>query len=137
MKIKLDASNEKHRAVASCFVGCEVEYPYNSVAHLTGIYKGKYLLSEYKDFEDDVDTYWLRTTITLDLTRCQPCIYACMKAGLKVKVERFEHERIRMYDFSKGDEQLLFMDDHVGFSSAIKSIRILGLEKMEGVEVEE
>ncbi len=127
MKIKLDASNEKHRAIASCFVGCEVEYPYNSVAHLTGIYKGKYLLSEYKDFEDDVDTYWLRTKITLDLTRCQPCIYACMREGLKVEV-RFDGAT-RQYDFSRNGKLEL-----ISYVDRIQSIRILGLEKMEEVE---
>ena len=70
--------------------------------------------------------------ITIDTTKNQPCIYACMREGLEVRVEYDGQNEI--FDFNYEDDKADFLIHRIHLKN-IKSIKILDLDKMEGVEV--
>ncbi len=132
MKIKLDASNEKHRAIASCFVGCEVEHSQTML--------GKTCQRDQLLGICDVDRFFLCYTnpieeITLDLTTCQPNIYKCMEHGLRVGVEWEVDQNetdfgVHTYDLYLSTGRIDLLND-LEYHFQIKSIKILDLEEME------
>ena len=72
--------------------------------------------------------------ITIDTSKNQPCIYACMREGLSVDIT-WEDGSVRRYDLIFSDQCAHVL---IGLGDLnIKSIQILGLDKMEGVEVTE
>jgi len=96
MKIELNASNEKHRKVGDCFVGCEVDG-----FELVGCTGNSFWLRN-PNYEDDyVDHEDIITAeITLDLSTCQPNIYKCMEHGLRVEVEWVDTDTKQKFDLS-------------------------------------
>lgn len=125
---------------ASCFVGCELApdvigraFPLVAVNAEGDI---GFLTKQIEDdFGEDKDFFYLNTKITIDLSTQQPCIYACMREGLKVEVEYEDFSEIKtlkdVFDFGDDIEfvGLLLRCD-------IKSIKILDTDSMEGVEIE-
>ena len=79
----------------------------------------------------DYNTY---RQITLDLSTAQPCIYQCMKQGLKVEVE-FEKD-LDVFNL-KYDLHKIYLIENIRLYGEIESVHILDLDKMEGVEIEE
>jgi hypothetical protein len=83
-----------------------------------------------------------KETITIDTTTNQPCIYACMKEGLRVKTHiewdnpymvPSKYNEVEVWDFKFRNHQADIMEA----IPYIKSIKILDLDKLQGVEVTE
>jgi hypothetical protein len=110
--------------LASCYVGARI----NEDFCLVGLNREFFTI-----FSQDM-VYAHATQIPLDLSTFQPCIYQCMKQGLKVEVE-FNNKMSAKYDFSKPEDKIVFVDD-MYCMGGIKSIKILGLEDMEGLITE-
>jgi hypothetical protein len=78
--------------------------------------------------------------ITIDTSTTQPCIYACMREGFKVEIEWLVQEHGAPADpikrvYELGKEKFKFMQFWHEVSCMLKSIKILGTEDMDGVEV--
>ena len=137
-QIKLNAEYEDARKVASCYVGVEVEsrvagfldsvsYDYENSVYVfrtQEIYVGNSRRANWSRYKQD--------SITIDTSVNQPCIYMCMKHGLRVEVED-EYFETTQYDLSELDDKRDLMSDTD--LCGIKSIKILGLEDMKGVEI--
>ena len=138
-QIKLNAEYEDARRVAECFVGAElVPDAFGRVFPFVGIHKEMKRFEVHtieNDFGEDLPKGYFSKSITIDTSKNQPCIYACMKHGLRVEVGFEKHEHARKYDFDFDDECERFFNDKSGFMNGIKSIRILDLEQMKGVKV--
>jgi len=109
--------------LASCFEGCDfVSFP-KFIGHDS--ITGSWVFSNgYRTTED----------ITIDLSTSQPCIYQCMKQGLRVEIDFFSHGVLR-FDFSLMSEQVIVLEV-LRQGDKIQSIKILGLEDMEGLITE-
>ena len=139
MKAIFRADKEKHRAVASCFHNPLIEVDdYVFMDYKKGL--GAYLIGTYHDDEWVFVHHCGHTDeITTDLSKNQPCIYACMREGLRVEVEIYTNLLNRpiykdVWELDlKGDKMDLIAQID---GNKIKSIKILDLDKM-GIEVEE
>lgn len=134
MKLKLKNTEDGLR-VASAFIGAEyiLEEEFLVSSKLTGFcdegfhyqafWEGENSVYESNGIADD--------EITIDLETSQPCIYACMKQGFRVEIT-FEADCLdkETWDFS-GD--LEYIGDTL--MSEIKSIKILDLDRLNGVEL--
>lgn len=131
MKVKITEVTPDTIKLASCFVGSKL-VGFDEDRLLIGV-DGRY---QYPFYVTDLHQY---EQITLDLSTAQPCIYQCMKHGLKVEVE-FIHQNgnwSKEYDLSIGEKQVeLMMDCIEEYPDLLKSIKILDLDEMEGVEIE-
>ena len=131
--ITLNASNEMHRKIADCFRGCEVKVDCWGVLprlELVGIEKNRNSRGIF-GFVVDYSFESYTEEITIDLDTFQPCIYTAMKHGLRVGIE-FEEDKAFSYDFRDLGDQAESLCDMIKYK--IKSIKILDLEKMDGVK---
>tara|TARA_R110001592_G_scaffold104110_4_gene293097 strand:- start:183 stop:566 length:384 start_codon:yes stop_codon:yes gene_type:complete len=122
--ITLNASNEMYLKIADCFRGCEVvfakELPNTVLVGLSASNKDKFLI-------ENKHNIWLISRITLDLDTCQPCIYACMKHGLRVEVELNYRGVIKRIPFDLSFKpEVVELIEHLG---NIKSIKLLDMEE--------
>ena len=129
MKIKI-TNTEDGRKLASCFIGSKL-VGFDEDRILVGV-DGRY---QYPFYVTDLCQY---EEITLDLSTSQPCIYQCMKQGLKVEAYfvygKGGFSGVGTYDLSDIDEQRELLEmKKLGY---IKSIKILDLDKMDGVTIE-
>jgi len=120
MKLKIRNTTDGLK-YASCYIGATLA-GHDSDRLLIGV-DGRY---KYPFYMTDLCQY---DEITLDTEANQPCIYACMKQGMKVEIYGEE------YDFSNPNEDDVLRLINNYYLNKIKSIRILG--EFEGVEVEE
>ena len=123
-QIKLNAGYEDARKVAECYPKATTMFEAYGGATgyrpFIGIYDNLFVCHYTGEF---AEYQW----ITIDTSKNQPCIYMCMKHGLTVEVDGVT------YDLSKTLAKISLLEyESMG---EIKSIKILGLEKMEGVEV--
>ncbi len=126
MKIKITNTPEGLK-VASCYIGAEVTYSKDSDSKFIGVTDLGYFVIDWDDgYEPSLIEY---EQITLDTEANQPCIYACMREGLRVEVDG------TVYDFSDHEENGAFQLIQDKYLNRIKSIEILG--DFEGVEVGE
>ena len=126
--ITLNASNEMHRKIADCFRGCKTIDSDDLI--------GSYLCKFYNRIEFVIhipkeNEFIELQEITIDLDTCQPCIYTAMKHRLRVGIE-FEEDKAFSYDFRDLGDQAESLCDMIKYK--IKSIKILDLEKMDGVK---
>ena len=119
-EITLNASNDMHRKIADCFRGCRTTCLDDFV--------GEYLCEYYNRVEFVVhipkeNEFVELQQITLDLDKCQPCIYTAMKHGLRVEVEFADGYTTEM-DFSNREHcASIFECIH-----QIKSIKLLDMK---------
>jgi hypothetical protein len=132
-KLVLDSRYLDARKLSECFVGCDVYVEdSHSPDHFVGVYgRGRFSVEGH--------AYALRD-ITIDLTRWQPNIYKCMEHGLRVEVvwklksgDYLGEPEGDMYDFSINYNKIEFIRTFSDWE--IKSIKILGIDKMKGVEI--
>tara|TARA_R110002167_G_scaffold68736_3_gene194054 strand:- start:1096 stop:1479 length:384 start_codon:yes stop_codon:yes gene_type:complete len=122
-EITLNASNDMHRKIADCFRGCRTTCLDDFV--------GEYLCEYYNRVEFVIhipkeNEFVELQQITLDLDKCQPCIYTAMKHGLRVEVEWGDSEGNSIHDFSKRDGKYDLVDWMR--LAEIKSIKLLDME---------
>lgn len=95
----------------------------------------------YDEFEElECISSWKRE-ITIDLEKNQPCIYACMREGLKVEVEltelisgkHFNPFQKMLFDFSSNTHKKQLFEVLSDFE--VQSIEILDLGQYTGCEV--
>ena len=125
MKIKITNTADGLK-LASCYVGSKL-VGFDEDRILVGV-DGRY---QYPFYVTDLCQY---EEITIDLSTSQPCIYQCMKQGLRVEIDFFSHGVLR-FDFSLMSEQVIVLEV-LRQGDKIQSIKILGLEDMEGVTIE-
>ena len=121
---------------ASCYIGAynifEAYGGARGYKDFMGIHKGKFICHYSKEYDEYEE-------ITLDTEANQPCIYACMREGLRVEVtwNGWKHICGVTFDFSSIEAQIEFLEmlNRNGSIDNIYSIKILG--DFEGVEVEE
>lgn len=77
------------------------------------------------------------TEITIDTSAHQPCIYACMKHKIDVEIEWTNGISSFSEEYTFNDLESTLEVFKLMENLSIKSIKILDLDKMEGVEVEE
>lgn len=137
MKITLDASKQRARELAECFVGADLVYvdEYVISCRLVGVERSFYTETQMRGINLPYETQGKHDQITIDTEANQPCIYACMKHGFTVEVEiELVGGSWECWDFSRDLEDigrfLTKLKKH-----SIKSIKILGMDKMDGVEV--
>lgn len=136
MKLKIRNTTDGLK-VASCYIGADVTYSKDSDSKFIGVTDLGYFVIDWDDgYEPSLIEY---EQITLDTEANQPCIYACMREGLKVEVEweigdyGTDFGAIT-YSLSDYEGRKEFLSD-LEYYYQIKSIKILG--EFEGVEVEE
>lgn len=123
MNITLKASIKAHRDLARLF---EKDKHGSKILGTNG---GEFVLAYSSDWIQN------KNEITIDTTVNQPCIYQCMKEGLKVKVT-FSDRFVRIFNFNNNYfKKLLF--EYIAECGEIKYIKILDTDKMQGVEVTE
>ena len=117
--LELNSSQEGARKVAECYVGADT-----SEGYLGGISEDLGFL--VSGFESE--------RITIDTSKHTANIYKCMEHGLRVEVEYTDKvsglDYKATWDFGRDVEYVGLLLD-----CKIKSIRILGLDQMKGVEV--
>jgi hypothetical protein len=143
-KLTLTAPHKDALKIASCFPrGTKVSPMHfkKRATRLIGISGWSKPLFQVESMVNPIEE------ITIDLDKNQPCIYACMREGLKVEIERDDGLVFKgsICSISKKVrpktgiiEECISLDDvdcAGTWVNRIKSIRILGLEDMEGVEV--
>ena len=125
-KLELDANYSDARKLGECFVGSEVEFPETGEGVLEGIHDTRFLVVEY---EIDYEMY-LPLKITLDLSTSNPNIWKLMEHGFKIEVKYLNYTTNYNLDSLGAQSRLLRTFSTFG---EIKSIKILDLEKMQGV----
>jgi hypothetical protein len=140
-KLTLKAPHKDALKIARCFPDVKILDQYGETYFLKNLSYGRFL-TERLWCESYQDRYVNFEQITIDLDKNQPCIYACMREGLKVEVEynvrNGEMFYTETYDFSKYTPQIRFLKEanyKVEGGQVIKSIRIIGLEEMKGVKL--
>ena len=132
MKVKLDAEFPQALKIASVFPNAKVTFEGNmgeTETELIGLETNKNDGSKAFAIAFGFSHYC--TEIILDLSKNQPCIYACMREGFKVETV-FNNGMAWNADFTEPLDCAHFFD--FKFDN-IKSIEILCIEEMEGVEV--
>jgi hypothetical protein len=131
------ADNDLDRKITECYVGAEVKFYWGAeskIAPLIGnSINGGFVVQIKEDMTAFIDE------ITIDLDKNQPCIYQCMKHSFMVKVEWVDESGNYVnyiYDFSNTNDCKEFFDEQP-YVETIKSIKILDLDNMEGVEIDE
>lgn len=132
LKIKNTPDGLKY---ASCYIGAELIDDECISCKLTGCLDGDgfYYTALMKGENLDYNIYNIRDEITLDTEADQPCIYACMREGMKVEVTWQKDGLKQILDLSNHLEKINLM--FYMSQDEIKSIKVLG--DFDGVEVEE
>lgn len=131
-KLELNASYEDARKLGECFVRANCETNSRAKADEKfflavddiGFWVHHFNQNEYCEVVDC-------RVITLDLTTCQPNIYKCIECGFKVEVA-IGDITANEFDLSNFDHVITLL--HFMKHYEIKSIKILDLDKMEGVK---
>jgi hypothetical protein len=135
MKLVLNSNYEEARKVMACFPSARLVKPILDGATFVECVGDAFIIKYMGPLGG-----WLyqdRSEITIDLSKSTPCIYACMKHGLKVEVVLVNHPAYelepRYFNLSRGGHRSFLMAELSARS--IKSIKILNLDQMEGCEV--
>lgn len=141
--LKLNADFEDALNLASCYGGATI-----TQGDTTSILKGVDVENNCfigdkiyapMGFTSEDDYQAIVDEITIDTSVHQPCIYACMRDGLSVEVETINDEGRSCYSnyyFNTNEGKIRFLDENgYLYCDKIKSIKILDVDKMEGVEV--
>lgn len=134
MKLVLNSNYEEARNLGKVFVGAEVELKGlfgqdGNIAVLDGITRSPMFICDHPTL-----SHLYYDEITIDLSKSTPCIYQAMKYGLKVEVEwDYKHKPNSLFDFSEYGAQSQMLRLYGCYE--IKSIKLLNLDQMEGIEV--
>jgi len=79
-------------------------------------------------------TYTESDKITLDLSTSNPNIYKLMEHGFEVDIG-FSNGKVETYDLNDMNQKIELLEELRDSASQIKSINILDLDKLEGVEI--
>lgn len=131
MKLRIQNTPDGMK-LSKCFPNAKVTF--NHEANNNNL-PGELLNREAECFQLCVEGVglWGVTEITIDTSESQPCIYMCMKHGLKVEVDCGAEFGIHAFNLS----EKLSRNNFEYMSDKIKSIKILGIEDMEGLKVVE
>jgi hypothetical protein len=140
-KVELNSRYSEARKLGECLVGCEIiSTHHDKVVSFISVFDGEFMIDE-PIYTEDGDGYqviseFYQTTnkITLDISTSKPNIYKLMEHGFEVDI-RFSNGKVETYDLNDMDQKIELLEELRDSASQIKSINILDLDKLEGVEI--